>query len=297
MAEGQTRFPEFERRLEKEHPVVYHEEIEQRADIPIGICAACLGVLLFVLSSFTMDVFQTLGLVVSIVGILLIVRGFALYRLNLRSYTYRGLDRETITGAIEYIDARIAKPEELESPAPYHDKIAIPSFELGSKSAEFAKLVRSTAGLITWPSYFIKGIEEDFQNVRRKLPRIAVFLLTLFFVSALAIYYTLALGGLYLIFPALWTLFCTLQISYQFLRSVFGNVYFPDQDWLDQVLQTESTQLEKSLDEIFNLLQSEFPHPLRFHLVKEYPQLKYTGRTKTGFTLVRLREAVLYPRI
>ncbi len=37
MAEGQTRFSEFERRLEKEHPVAYHEEIELRADIPIGL--------------------------------------------------------------------------------------------------------------------------------------------------------------------------------------------------------------------------------------------------------------------
>ena len=60
--------------------------------------------------------------------------------------------------------------------------------------------------------------------------------------------------------------------------------------------KTDSIELEETLSEIFALLQTEYRYPLRFYLVKDYPQLKYTGRTKTSETLVQLKEAVFYPR-
>jgi hypothetical protein len=66
---------------------------------------------------------------------------------------------------------------------------------------------------------------------------------------------------------------------------------------IHNIKKSDSIQPEDTVGEILDLFQTEFPTPLRLYVVGDYSQLTYTGRTKTSDTLVRLKEAILYPKL
>ena len=75
------------------------------------------------------------------------------------------------------------------------------------------------------------------------------------------------------------------------------NTYRDIQDaWFEDIHFSETQELTDTIDSFLNLLCAEYHYPLRFILNKEYSQLTYTGRTKTTFTLIRLKEAIFYPQ-
>ena len=98
----------------------------------------------------------------------------------------------------------------------------------------------------------------------------------------------LAFLGLGLFYLFLTSLYCIFQGAYSYVRIPV----------LNKTMAMNVSKMQKiaeTLNEIFILLQRDYSNPLRFYLVREYPQLVYTGRTKTSDALVRLKEAVFYP--
>ncbi len=296
VVEGDTPFPKFERWLEKEYPSVYKEEIYHRSEWPIGILFTAFGFFPWLLSNFTSGSIQVIGLGVTLLGIIILIIGFIRYRFQLERYSYHGLTRNAITAAIMSIDSQIVKPDEIESLAPHHGKTTITSYDRGMKRKELIKLVKSTAGLIEWPSDFVDEIKEDLEQMKKRFRPYSIIFLVILFVPLSVIYYLYASGGLMLSLILVVPLISfTLQGTYDYLRYVIDNMHILKDKWAQEILASDSVQLEETMLEIFNRLQSEFQYPLRFYLGREYPLLKYTGRTKTTVTLARLKEAVLYP--
>jgi len=298
MFEQNDRFPMFEKLLEKRHPTAYHEEIEQRSDLPIGLMLAVFGFLPSLFSNLSLGLIPIIGLIASFFGILIILRGLVLYRKQLKKYSFQGLTRQSMSDAIMYIDAQLARPEDFKSPAPYHDMTPYSSFKLSVKKTEFTKFLMQTAGLVTWPS---KIIDEQVTNRPKKKKAFynsLILLIAVILILAVIILYTLITWN-WLIIPWLFVpAICMLQIMYYIVPHLhYLNRYYNNQEWISLILKSDTVQLEESLEEIFKLLQTEFPYPLCFHLVKEYPLLKYTGRTDLSFTLITLKQAVLYPNL
>lgn len=295
--EGDRSFSKFERWLEEEHSSVYEEEFLHRSDLPIGALFAFFGFYPWILSNLALGPLQIIGLATSFLGIMILLRAYVLYRSQLRQYSYRGLSRKTITDAIMFIDSKNVQPEELESPAPYHEKSIDSGYIIGMKEKKFSNFVKSTAGLIVWPSEFINEIKRDLEKKKKRLRFCSISLLVLLLLLMLITYNIFNSGGTILI----WIVFiplvlCTLQSIYYYFQYVFDNSHLLKNNWISDMILSESIQLEETMIEILSRLQAEFQFPLRFHLGHEYPHLVYTGRTKTTYTLVRLKEAVLYPQ-
>ena len=303
MDERYSTFHEFERLLDKENSIVYHEVFQYDLDKLVGILLAVFGTLplgfigleLYPIMQNSMIV--PIGLIVSCIGVIVFMRGFVLHRQLMRDYRYRGLSRNTISDAIIYIDSQLAMADEFNKDAPHSENIPYSIAEFARRRRQFIILIKSTAGAITWPSEVISLIEADVKNNRKGLPRLFVFLSAIIFVLTLVGYFMETSGEFYLAVLGLIPIYCILMFVYFPLRMYTSDPHMFREDWLPQVQKSESIQLGESLNEVFALLNSEYEYPLRFHLVKEYPQLKYTGRAKTSDTHVRLKEAVLYPRI
>ncbi|MHA2143907.1 MAG: hypothetical protein ACXAB0_00540, partial [Candidatus Thorarchaeota archaeon] len=296
VVEGKTEFPDFERLIEKEIPIVYHEEYYHQMRLFIGPFIAVLGILPLFLFRMTWGELQTFGLVATLFGVILTIRSFVLYRSNIREYSYKGLSRKTITEAIMFLDTRFVQPEKKVQVVPFLKKMVLSSYKFGRFKKEFYKFVESTTGLITWPSRLFDGFEMDIQDVKKGFRPISItFLLVLPVISIVTIYLS-TFGGWTLLIAIVPSGYCFFWGIFSFFRYLYDNAPLFRSNWINQVLKSESIQLEDTIDAIFNLLQSEFPYPLRFHLTGEYPQLTYTDRTITSHTRVSLKEAVLYPQ-
>lgn len=294
--EGKTEFPEFERLLEKESPVVYHEEYHHQIRLFIGPFIAVIGTMPLSLFRMTWGELQTFGLVVFLLGVILTIRSLVLYRSQIKEYSYNGLSRKTITEAIMFLDTRFVQPEKIVQVVPFLKKMVLSSYKFGRFKREFYKFVESTTGLITWPSRLIDKFEMDIQDAKKGLRPISItFLLVLPVISVVTIYLS-RFGGWTLLIAIVPSGYCFFWSIFSFFHYLYDNAPMFRSNWIHQVLKSESIQLEETIDAIFNLLQSEFPYPLRFHLTGEYPQLTYTDRTKTSHTRVSLKEAVLYPQ-
>jgi len=302
MVEGYADFPEFERLIEEGSSTVYHEVLQYEWDQIIGIFVAIfslfpLGFSYLKLYPIMQDsIIQSIGLMVSLIGVIIFLRGFVLHHRLLRKYRYQGLSRNIISDAITYIDSQLAISEEFKKGASSQRNIPYSTTKFLTMREQFVIFIKSTAGLISWPSEIINNIELDLNYRRKGLRILFAFLVFFFFILAIASYYLLTSGELYLELLGLIPAFLLLQSAYHELRILQKSPHKFKIDWIAQVKKTDSIELEETLSEIFALLQTEYRYPLRFYLVKDYPQLKYTGRTKTSETLVQLKEAVFYPR-
>ncbi|TFH06808.1 MAG: hypothetical protein E4H14_09920, partial [Candidatus Thorarchaeota archaeon] len=220
-------FPKFERWLEKEYPSVYEEEFLHRSDLPIGVLFAVFGFYPWILSNLTLGAFQIIGLAISIFGILLLLRAYVLHRLQLRQYSYHGLSRNTITGAIIIIDSKIVQQKELESSISYHGKSTGSGYIRGVKESTLTNFVKSTAGLIVWPSKFINEIKQDLEKRKRRLQFYTITFLVLLLISLFITYNTFASGEMTLIslFFILLAI-CSLEAIFFFFRFLFDFSYF-----------------------------------------------------------------------
>jgi hypothetical protein len=295
VVEGENRFPKFERWIEKEYPSVYEEEIYHRVEWPIGILLTVFGLLPWLLSNFALGPIQIVGLGASLFGIIVIIAGLVRYRQKLEHYRYRGLTRKTISDAIISLDAYIVKSDEIVSAAPYHGETKLSSYDRGMKRSDLIKLIRNTSGLVEWPSDFIVNIKKELEREHKVFRRCSVTTLVILFLIISVVYYLAASEEilLWLLFAPL--LVCIGEVIFSYLQVLYTQSYLFQGDWLQNVLVSNSVQLDESMIMLLNLLHSEFQLPLRFYLGREYSLLHYTGRTKTTFTLARLKEAVLYP--
>ena len=292
--EGDSRFPKFERWLEKEYPSVYEEEFYHRSDVPAGILLAVFGWYPWLLTGFTLGAVQILGLIAALFGILLLLRACVMYRLQLKRYSYNGLTRNAITDAITFLDSRIVQPDELESPAPYHQKSVDSNYNLGMEERNYLRFIRSTAGLFVWPSSIISEIKLCISRMKRVTFRSSALFLLTSIIFLLWLYFDVAVNVLigFGIIP----IYLILYSSYYYFQYVIKDLPLLIEEWIQDIPVSDSVQLQEVMNDILNRLHSDFPFPLRFHLASNYHLLVYTGRTKTTFKLIRLKEAILYPK-
>jgi preprotein translocase subunit SecE len=181
------------------------------------------------------------------------------------------------------------------SPVSVLMKLSLYRYDLGMFRRKFQKLVKSTIGLITWPSKLIDELEREIQEEKKNLRPCLITVFLFFLVMSVITYYANTLGG-WLLFTPVLLFICSFQIIILYFRDLYNRAHIFRGNWIHQVQKSESIQLEETIDEIFNLLQSEFPYPLRFYFTGEYPKLTYTGRTVTSYAFNPLKEAVFYPQ-
>jgi hypothetical protein len=195
-----------------------------------------------------------------------------------------------------YLDSRIVQPEKLVSVVPYHEKIAISSNKLETYKGEFQKFVICTPGLITWPSDLVDELEMEVGEARSDVRPCTLAFLVLLIVTSASTYYILTLDSLWVWLIAVVVPLGLLAI-YAYIMYLFENIHLFRSSWIHDIKKSDSIQIEDTIGEILDLLQTKFPCPLRFYLTGDYSQLTYTGKTKTSDTLVRLKEAILYPTL
>jgi len=296
MAEGHSRFPEFERLLEKKLPSVYHEESFLGFFSAIGILISIIGVFVLLFGQDIHSWVSALGLLIFFFGFLVLIVSILRGLSDRRKYRFQGLSRFLISDAIMYIDSQIVPSGVFESTDSGHDSTAFSNSWLVSKREKFIIFMKATAGLISWPSEIVEPIEHDIKNNQERLPVFITAIIAIFIVLVLPNYFLLMSEVFMLVIIGLFLLICcTIQWPFAAGYIVFRNWFFFRGGWILDVRRSDSIQLEESLTEILSLLQSQFPYPLRFFFIKEYPLLTYTGRIETADVGVRLREAVLYP--
>lgn len=277
---------------------MYEEELIHRSELPIGVLLTFFGFYPWILSNLFLGTFQIIGLAISFFGIILLLRAYVLHRLQLKQCSFRGLSRKTITSAIIFIDSKIFKQKELELPIPDYRTSTNSGSTARMHESKIAKFIKSTAGLIVWPSEFINEIKQDLEKMKKRIHFYSATLLVLFLISLSMTYNPFTSGELTLLFFFLCVPLAifTFQGMFFYLRFIFEYSYFFKDNWASDILSSESIQLEETMIEILNRLQTEFQYPLRFYLGREYSHLVYTGRTKIIPTLGLLKEAVLYPQ-
>lgn len=155
-----------------------------------------------------------------------------------------------------------------------------------------------TVGLIVWPSTFIDEVKADIKERQKRLHQYSILFVILLLTSIL-IEYSIIISGsetlLLIFFVPLF--FCSFFIVYSYLRYYYENLHLYRDKWLGRILQSDSIRLEDTVIETLKKLKSEFPYPLCFYLIREYPLLDYTGRTDEnwGVPFVKLNQAVLFP--
>jgi hypothetical protein len=293
--DGEGQFPEFEKLLKKGIPSIYHEEVIHIQELFIGMVIASFGFILSFLFSHVSNLVPAIGLLVMIIGIALILNGTLKYVSRRRQYRFQNLSRKTISESIMYLDARAFPSKRLESDVPY-DLVLHPSFYNPQKFRKvFRSFAISTRGQITWPSSILDEFRWDAKEAKDGFRPCSVTFFGLTIIFLVIIVYILSLAGWVLMLTTVVLGYCVLQGTYMYLRYLFDNKSLFMDSWIDELVASESVELEESIHQIFNLLQAKFPYPFRFYIRGEYPQLVYTGREVTSPDKIRLKEALLYP--
>ena len=213
----------------------------------------------------------------------------------MKHHSFQKLSQSTITEAIMYLDARFAQPEKLVPVAPYNDKRAISGTMLGTYKIEFQKFAISTSGLITWPSALVDELEREVGAARSSVRPITLAVLVISFFMVGATYFLLTHDLFWAVLIGVAPFGLVMLFGY--VTILLQTIHLVGSDRIHDIKKSDSIQIEDTLEEIFDLLQKEFQYPLRFYLTGDYPNLTYTGKTKTSDTLVSLKEAILYPRL
>ena len=213
----------------------------------------------------------------------------------LKQHSVQKLSQTTITDAIMYLDARFTQPEKLVYVAPYDDKRAVSGIKLNSYKKGFQKFALSTSGLITWPSALVDELESEVGAARSSVRPITLAILV--FVSALSVfsYFLITLDLFWAVLLVVAPL--GLVFIYGYVTILLRTTHLLGNNQMHDIKKSDSIQPKDTVGEILDLFQTEFPTPLRLYVVGDYSQLTYTGRTKTSDTLVRLKEAILYPKL
>ena len=212
-----------------------------------------------------------------------------------KQHSVQKLSQTTITDAIMYLDARFAQPEKLVCVAPYHDKRAVSGIKLNSYKKGFQKFALSTSGLITWPSALVEELEREVGDARSSVRPITLAVLVLVSVLSVFTYFLITIDLFWAVLLGVAPF--GLVVFYGFVTILLRTTHLLGNNQIHDIKKSDSIQPEDAVGEILDLFQTEFPTPLRLYVVGDYSQLTYTGRTKTSDTLVRLKEAILYPKL
>ncbi len=296
MVAGHSRFPKFEKYLARGSLSVYHEDSLFDYRSFIGLLITLVGVFsIFALHPDNYD-FLVLGTLFSFFGFLILVASLLMNKSKQSQYRYHGLSRNRISDAVTFIDSQIAQSKDSVSTVPYRNNTVLSPSEIITKRESYLLFLKDTRGLITWPADVIIPLENDLQKNRKSLSTFVATLVLIFAILVLSNYFLLMSGTLWVVVVGFLLLIsCTIQCPIFSAFFLMKNMHMFKGEWIIDVRRSESIQLEDSLKEIFSLLHSQFPYPLRFYVVHEYPQLMYTGRTKVAKSHFQLREAVLYP--
>lgn len=295
MVEGQRLFPEFQKLLEKERPLVYPEEFDYLGEVALGLVIVSTGIVLSIIIGSFSNLSLSISLILLPIGGIFCFTGLIRNRLGRREYQFRGLSRTALSETVMYLDSFAAKPDDLESAAPYHGHSTHSTYELSNMSNSFVSFIRKTIGIITWPTEFIEEILSTMEKTKKRMVLLPISAVLLAILVTYATLSSLTSEGLIMVvfsycgaYLLLISYGCIAQSLYYYAKTptVSRSLSIPTSD-----MQT----IENTLDEILDLLHSEYQYPLRFYVARMYPVLEYTGRTKISFTLVRLREAILYP--
>ncbi len=298
MVDGDSRFPEFEKYLSKnENRISYPEDLPYSTELAAGLLSVSSGVTLFVISYSTASLVKYIGLFLVLSGIALCLIGFAKIRKKIRECGFRGLSRTTISKTIMYLDSIIVQPDELESPAPYHEASSLSSSEKSLAFDEVVNFIKQTSDIITWPLDFIIDTQRHSKWLKRRMILLVISAIVLSLGIGFGTYSALTSESAIIAFLGITLFYLFLVTLYCIFQSVYIYVRIPVLKKTVDLNTSKMQKLEETLNEIFTLLQSDYSNPLRFYLVREYPQLVYTGRTKTSYALVRLKEAVFYPEV
>ena len=163
------------------------------------------------------------------------------------------------------------------------------------KDREYLRFIKSTAGLFVWPIAIVNEIKMDIAKMKRGTNRCSIVFVVATIILFFWVYSNLAV--FILIGPSILPISFILYTSYYYFQLAIKDMHLLNKEWIQDISVSESVQFEEVMNEILNRLHSEFPFPRRFHLARNYPLLVYTGRTKTTFALIRLKEAILYPEL
>ena len=298
MAEGHSRFPEFEKNLARKRLSVYHEDSLFDYRSFFGILVMLVGAFFIFFGNPDNYDFFVVGTLLFFAGLSILAASLLMNKSKQSLYRYHGLSRHRISDAITFIDSRIAQSKDADSTIPCQKKEVLSPTDFVAKRESYFLFIKDTRGLITWPSEIITPLENDLEKNRKSLSSFVVALIVIFIILVLSTYFLIMSGTLWLVVVGFFLLAsCTIQCPIFSAFFLMKNMYMFKGEWIADVRRSESIQLEDTLKEIFSLLSSQFPYPLRFHVAHEYPQLMYTGRTKANKSHIQLKEAVLYPSI
>ena len=231
--------------------------------------------------------FVPLAILMIVLGVMIGMYGYTLQKREIEKYSFYDLSRESITKAVEFMDSFNVSEDELESPVPYHEAKPRGGYEMYGLYHGLIEFMREAGKKLSWPTEIEMEIRESIDQEKKHLPKDSALYLIIVvpFMSAGIIF-----GDIQF-----------LILGFLIIMILSGDIYRTyrdiEDDWLNEILFSDTQELSDALNSFLNMLCAEYHYPLRFFLNKEYPQLIYTGRTRTTFTLIRLKEAIFYPQI
>lgn len=289
------RFPRFEKSLERGLGSVYKEDWYYILPVTGGGMLAFFAFYLILFHFISESIIAVLLRFGILCGFAIVTYGLFIRKRALEKYRFRGLSRRTISAAIEYLDSAVVPVEQVEYAAPYHDGAVYRKYQLHELFEDYLRLMKCLRQMILWPEEQIGFAEEEAAAYRRRIgimtfiaPLVGIILIALGLPLALTfesferiIAMVLLANGVYAIG---WI-----------IVFVYRKIDFYNIKWFNDISISDNISLSDTLNEILSLLRNQYEHPLRFFVAGQYEVLTYTGRTKTTYTLARLKEAVLYP--
>jgi hypothetical protein len=231
-----------------------------------------------------------------VASLALFLQGYSKRATMDQKYQFLGLSRRQITRGIEYIDACISEPNDLDPIVPYAESKPHASYHMDQLKGGFTLLVLAIGDMVRWPAQtadIVKGFVKEEKDWIRLLGGISLCLAVAFIAAAGALFEIPDMTVQLSIAPFLTLIGIVILVqSPRSLLKFYRNALYRKVDSL--IGDTECT-LEDSMSEIFRLLQREYRHPLYFLVCRHYPELDYSGETETSYNLIRLKRAVLNP--
>jgi len=289
------RFPRFEELLERGQGSVYEEELDYFLPVIGGGLLVFCTLYLRLFHFITESIIAVLAELGALCGLAIITYGLYVRKRALEKCQFHGISRHTISAAIEYLDSVVVPVEQIEFAAPYHDGTVYREYQLHELLDDYLRLMKCLRQMILWPQEQVRSTEEYAADYRRRIG-IVIFITSPIglFLVALGLPFALSFET-FDVFIALLLLGNGVYAIGRAIVMAYRKIDLCDMKWLNDISVSDNINLSNTLNEILFLLMNQYEHPLRFFVAGQYEAMTYTGRTKTTFTLARLKEAVLYP--
>lgn len=289
------RFSGFEKSLECKQGSVYEEEDNYVVPVAVGILlVACTAYILHFefISESIIEVLAELG---ALCGVAFVTYGLYIRKRALKKYQFHGISRRTISAVVEYLDSVTVPPEQIELAARYQDGPVHKRFQIHELFEEYLGLMKCLRQKILWPQEQVILAEEYMAVYGRRIRKmifITLLMGIIFIALGLPPALTFERPEIFIVMILLVHGVCAIGWA---LLMAYRTIDLCDVKWLNDISVSDDINLSDTLNEILLLLVDQYEHPLRFFVAGQYAVMTYTGRTKTTYTLARLKEAVLYP--